>query len=105
MIKIINISIFYTLQVDEVMMNKVLGYIEKGKQEGAKLMSGGKRVGDKGYYIEPTVFADVTDDMTIAKEEVPIYINNFYYIMMIFFMFSQETFTNTLHLRFYRLVL
>ncbi|KAJ0178889.1 hypothetical protein K1T71_005664 [Dendrolimus kikuchii] len=57
-------------QVDEVMMKKVLGYIEKGKQEGAKLMAGGKRVGDKGYYIEPTVFADVSDDMTIAKEEI-----------------------------------
>lgn len=52
------------------MMKKVLGYIEKGKQEGAKLLTGGKRFGDKGYYIEPTVFADVEDDMTIAKEEV-----------------------------------
>lgn len=51
-------------------MTKVLGYIEKGKQQGAKLMTGGKRVGTTGYYIEPTVFADVTDDMAIAKEEV-----------------------------------
>ncbi|KAG6459613.1 retinal dehydrogenase 1 [Manduca sexta] len=57
-------------QVEEVMMNKVLGYIEKGKQEGAKLQTGGKRVGTTGYYIEPTVFSDVTDDMTIAKEEI-----------------------------------
>lgn len=52
------------------MMHKVLGYIEKGKQEGATLMTGGKRVGNSGYYIEPTVFANVTDDMTISKEEV-----------------------------------
>ncbi|XP_059056629.1 aldehyde dehydrogenase 1A1-like [Achroia grisella] len=57
-------------QVDETMMKKVLGYIEKGKLEGAKLMTGGKRVGHEGYYIEPTVFADVKDDMTIAKEEI-----------------------------------
>ncbi|XP_026755442.2 aldehyde dehydrogenase, mitochondrial-like [Galleria mellonella] len=57
-------------QVDEVTMRKVLGYIEKGKQEGAKLLTGGRRVGDRGYYIEPTVFADVRDDMTIAREEI-----------------------------------
>ncbi|CAG4919202.1 unnamed protein product [Colias eurytheme] len=57
-------------QIDEGMMKKVLGYIEKGKQEGAKLMIGGKQSGSKGYYIEPTVFADVQDDMTIAKEEI-----------------------------------
>ncbi|XP_053603689.1 aldehyde dehydrogenase 1A1-like [Plodia interpunctella] len=57
-------------QVDEEMMTKVLGYIEKGKKEGAKLLTGGKRVGKMGYYIEPTVFADVKDNMTIAKEEI-----------------------------------
>lgn len=57
-------------KIDETMMNKVLGYIEKGKKEGAKLLTGGKRVGNTGYYIEPAVFADVTDDMIIAKEEV-----------------------------------
>uniref|UniRef100_A0A2H1VZJ0 SFRICE_015281 n=1 Tax=Spodoptera frugiperda TaxID=7108 RepID=A0A2H1VZJ0_SPOFR len=57
-------------QIDETMMNKVLGYIEKGKQEGAKLLCGGHRVGTSGYYIQPAVFANVTDDMTIAKEEI-----------------------------------
>ncbi|XP_050685288.1 aldehyde dehydrogenase 1A1-like [Leptidea sinapis] len=57
-------------QVDKIMLEKILGYIEKGKQEGARLVTGGKRVGNKGYYIEPTVFADVKDDMTIAKEEI-----------------------------------
>ncbi|XP_041970604.1 retinal dehydrogenase 1-like [Aricia agestis] len=57
-------------QVDEDMFKKVLGYIEKGKKEGARLLTGGKRVGNTGYYIEPTVFADVTDNMTIAKEEI-----------------------------------
>ena len=41
-----------------------------GKKEGAKLLSGGKRVGDRGYFIEPTVFADVKDEMKIAQEEI-----------------------------------
>ncbi|CAH0702856.1 unnamed protein product [Spodoptera exigua] len=57
-------------QIDETMMNKVLGYIEKGKKEGAKLMCGGNRIGSSGYYIQPAVFANVTDNMTIAKEEI-----------------------------------
>ena len=48
--------------------------IESGKKEGAKLLTGGSRHGDKGYFIQPTVFADVEDDMRIAKEEV-CYIN------------------------------
>lgn len=52
------------------MMAKVLGYIEKGKEKGAKLMCGGKRIGSTGYFIEPAVFVEVQDDMTIAREEV-----------------------------------
>ena len=44
--------------------------IESGKKEGAKLTAGGNRAGDKGYYIQPTVFADVKDNMRIATEEV-----------------------------------
>lgn len=51
-------------------MERVLGYIEKGKTEGARLECGGARLGNKGYFIQPTVFSGVTDDMTIAKEEV-----------------------------------
>jgi hypothetical protein len=47
-----------------------LNYIDIGKKEGAKLVTGGKRVGNKGWFIEPTVFSDVNDDMTIAKEEI-----------------------------------
>jgi aldehyde dehydrogenase (NAD+) len=47
-----------------------MGYINKGKQDGATLLTGGKKHGSKGYFVEPTVFADVTDDMTIAKEEI-----------------------------------
>jgi len=52
---------------------KVLGYIEKGKAEGATLVTGGgipNNVSGEGYYVQPTVFADVTDDMTIAREEI-----------------------------------
>lgn len=44
--------------------------IESGKKEGATLQCGGARVGDEGYFVQPTVFSDVKDDMKIAKEEV-----------------------------------
>ncbi|CAG9332678.1 unnamed protein product [Blepharisma stoltei] len=57
-------------QIDHVQFKKILGYITKGKQEGAKLLLGGNRWGKKGYFIEPTIFADVTDNMTIAREEI-----------------------------------
>ncbi|WP_342078482.1 betaine-aldehyde dehydrogenase [Yoonia sp. SS1-5] len=48
----------------------VEGFIEKGIAEGATLVTGGKRAGDTGFFLEPTVFADVTDDMTIARDEI-----------------------------------
>jgi aldehyde dehydrogenase (NAD+) len=57
-------------QVDQDQYNKVMHYIDSGKKEGARLVCGGGRVGDRGYFIQPTVFADVKDDMTIAKEEI-----------------------------------
>ena len=57
-------------QVDQAQFDKVMGYIESGRSEGAKLVCGGSRVGDRGYFIEPTVFADVDDEMTIAREEI-----------------------------------
>ena len=57
-------------QVDRTQLDKVLGYIEAGQREGAKLNCGGGRVGDKGYFVEPTVFSDVQDDMKIAREEI-----------------------------------
>lgn len=47
-----------------------MNYIQLGKQQGAKLHTGGARHGSKGWYVQPTVFSDVTDDMTIAKEEI-----------------------------------
>ena len=57
-------------QVDQEQFDKVMGLIDSGKKEGAKLECGGNRVGDQGYYVEPTVFSDVQDDMRIAKEEI-----------------------------------
>ncbi|XP_047322674.1 aldehyde dehydrogenase family 2 member C4 [Impatiens glandulifera] len=57
-------------QVDKKQFEKILRYIEHGKREGAKLIAGGNRCGDKGYYIEPTIFSDVEDDMLIAKDEI-----------------------------------
>ncbi|XP_059479614.1 aldehyde dehydrogenase, mitochondrial [Neocloeon triangulifer] len=57
-------------QVDEEQLTKILGLIEAGKKEGARLVAGGAREGDKGYFVQPTVFADVQDNMRIAKEEI-----------------------------------
>ncbi|RIL76689.1 aldehyde dehydrogenase family protein [Staphylococcus cohnii] len=50
--------------------DKVIDYIEKGKKEGARLIFGGNQAYEQGYYVEPTIFADVEDDMTIAREEI-----------------------------------
>ncbi|EWC44651.1 aldehyde dehydrogenase [Drechslerella stenobrocha 248] len=57
-------------QVSKVQHDKILGYIDAGLSEGARLVSGGKRHGDKGYFIQPTIFADVKDHMTISREEI-----------------------------------
>src|SRR5579864_6921981 len=59
--------------VSEKQMKTVLGYIEAGKSEGATLLAGGKRAsvnGDHGYFIEPTIFGGVKNDMKIAQEEI-----------------------------------
>lgn len=57
-------------QIDKKQYNKILELIQSGITEGAKLECGGKGLGRKGFFIEPTVFSNVTDDMRIAKEEV-----------------------------------
>ena len=59
--------------VSQEQMQTVLGYVETGKKEGAKLIAGGNRVsvdGGKGFFLEPTIFGDVTNDMKIAQEEI-----------------------------------
>ncbi|XP_010012153.1 PREDICTED: retinal dehydrogenase 2 isoform X2 [Nestor notabilis] len=57
-------------QIDKKQYNKILELIQSGITEGAKLECGGKGLGRKGFFIEPTVFSNVTDDMRIAKEEI-----------------------------------
>lgn len=60
--------------VSEAQMNSILSYVEKGKEEGATLLTGGYRLTenglDRGFFIAPTVFTDVTPDMTIVREEI-----------------------------------
>jgi aldehyde dehydrogenase (NAD+) len=57
-------------QVDQAQFEKILKYIELGKQAGAKCVTGGNRLPGKGFFIEPTVFDHVTDDMPIATDEI-----------------------------------
>jgi len=58
--------------VDKTQMDRVLSYVEKGKKDGASLAVGGRQVRESsgGYYIEPTIFDGVANDMTIAREEI-----------------------------------
>ena len=57
-------------QVDDAQFDKVMSYIDSGKQQGARMLCGGDRVGNRGYFIRPTVFAGVDDHMKIAQEEI-----------------------------------
>lgn len=57
-------------QISRQQMDRVLGYIDAGKREGARIHCGGGRHGNRGYFVKPTVFSDVQDDMTIAREEI-----------------------------------
>ncbi|MCH2201241.1 MAG: aldehyde dehydrogenase family protein [Fuerstiella sp.] len=57
-------------QVDKDQFDKIMGYIDSGSKEGATCATGGQRVGDRGFFIEPTVFTNVTDEMSIAREEI-----------------------------------
>jgi acyl-CoA reductase-like NAD-dependent aldehyde dehydrogenase len=57
-------------QVSQEQFDKIMELVESGKREGASLQCGGIRWGTEGFFVEPTVFADVTDEMHIAKEEI-----------------------------------
>ena len=57
-------------QVDQEQFDKIMSYIDKGKSAGADLVTGGSRYGDQGFYVEPTVFDNVSDDMDIAQHEI-----------------------------------
>src|SRR5690625_672866 len=56
--------------ISKEQLDRVLGYVIKGEDEGAKVLAGGRRAFDKGYFMQPTIFADATDDMTVAREEI-----------------------------------
>jgi aldehyde dehydrogenase (NAD+) len=57
-------------QIDKPSLDKVLRLVASGKEQGAKLETGGAQIGTEGYFVQPTVFSNVTDKMTIAKEEI-----------------------------------
>lgn len=65
-----NASIQQGPLVDRAQLEKVLGYIDIGDQEGATRVAGGERIGDRGFFVQPTLFADVADDMRICREEI-----------------------------------
>ena len=56
--------------VSELQLQKVLGYVERAVADGARLVAGGQRADRPGWFVEPTVFAEVTDTMELAQEEV-----------------------------------
>ena len=66
--------------MSEVQFNKVLSYIESGKDEGATLLTGGNRVGNKGYFIEPTIFGDV--QVSIPSSPPPLLIPPLHYLII-----------------------
>ena len=57
-------------QIDQAQFDKIMDYVDRGKSEGATCVTGGGRVGDQGYFIEPTLFTDVHDNMDIARHEI-----------------------------------
>ena len=56
--------------VSQEQFDRFMGYIEIGRGEGATLRAGGERLGDRGYFVKPTVFAEVDNRMRIAREEI-----------------------------------
>ncbi len=57
-------------QVSQEQTDRIMGYISAGQKEGAKCVTGGKRMDRAGYFIEPTIFDNVKDEMSIAREEI-----------------------------------
>jgi len=57
-------------QVSQLQYDRIMGYIEEGKKAGAKVETGGERHGKEGYFIQPTIFSNVTEDMKIMQEEI-----------------------------------
>lgn len=57
-------------QVSQEQLDKILGYVDIGQKQGAKLVTGGHKTGERGFYVEPTIFDGVKDEMAIAKDEI-----------------------------------
>jgi aldehyde dehydrogenase (NAD+) len=57
-------------QVSQEQMDKILHYVDLGRKQGARLVTGGARHGDRGFFVEPTIFDNVKDDMAIARDEI-----------------------------------
>jgi phenylacetaldehyde dehydrogenase len=56
--------------VSDEQFKRVTGYLEAGRQQGAKVVTGGSRVGDQGYFVQPTVLTDTKPDMSVVREEI-----------------------------------
>ncbi|ODQ81528.1 hypothetical protein BABINDRAFT_32708 [Babjeviella inositovora NRRL Y-12698] len=61
---------FQGSQTSQLQLDRILNYIDVGKKEGAQLITGGERIGGKGYFIKPTIFGNVHEEMRIVKEEI-----------------------------------
>jgi len=57
-------------QVSQIQYDRIMGYINSGREEGATVHTGGDRFGTEGYFINPTIFTDVKPDMKIVQEEI-----------------------------------
>jgi aldehyde dehydrogenase (NAD+) len=57
-------------QVDQAQFDKIMSYIDSGRNQGAKCVAGGDRFGNRGFFIQPTIFADVQDNMAVATDEI-----------------------------------
>lgn len=56
--------------VSQEQLDRVMGYIDIGRKEGAELVAGGERIGNSSYFVQPTIFAGVKNSMRIAQEEI-----------------------------------
>lgn len=61
---------FQGAQTSQLQLDKILNYVEHGKAEGAQVLTGGERVGKKGFFVKPTIFTDVKEHFKIVKEEI-----------------------------------
>lgn len=65
-----DVDTFQGAQTSRRQLEKILEYVDIGVKEGARIITGGERLGNKGYFIKPTIFADVKEDMAIVKDEI-----------------------------------